>query len=377
MASLSLPPFILRRFGEGSLAIRRSLLTKTHRRAKIFGIVRSNVELFFQRCQARCPCQRVHLKRKFDLMSRIFKDWIILSCYQFVEIVHRPASLKFKQGVHMRQGFWTAVLFVMSVTGASAQERTPSHCHALADRSLGMEYVHKASWQDPVAPETVRIQYIAHASFLIQSTGGLNMVTDFTGFVGSARMIPDVVTMNHAHDTHWTAFPDPAIPNVLPGWGPTFGEGIDHSLDLGEVLIRNVSTDIRSRFGSGVEPKGNSVFVFEMAGLCIGHLGHLHHEPTPEQYAAIGRLDVVMAAVDGGSTLDLPTMTRVLTRLRSSVVIPMHWFGELTLGAFLSGMEGTFQVVQVPGSSIEMSMDRLPSRPTIMVLRPEFLQEQE
>jgi L-ascorbate metabolism protein UlaG (beta-lactamase superfamily) len=104
------------------------------------------------------------------------------------------------------------------------------------------------------------------------------------------------------------------------------------------MLIRNVSTDMRSSF-SGIEKEGNSIFVFEVAGLCIGHLGHLHHEPDPAQYAALGRVDVVMAAVDGGMTLDLPTMIKVLKRLRSSVVIPMHWFGDFTLEQFLDGME--------------------------------------
>ena len=71
-----------------------------------------------------------------------------------------------------------------------------------------------------------------------------------------------------------------------------------------------------------MEEKGNSIFVFEMAGLCIGHLGHLHHEPDTAQYAALGRLDVVMVPVDGGYTLNLATMIRVVKRLRSSVVIP-------------------------------------------------------
>jgi L-ascorbate metabolism protein UlaG (beta-lactamase superfamily) len=257
---------------------------------------------------------------------------------------------------------------------ASAEERTPSHCHALAQSAPGLTYLHKASWDAPLAHDTVRIHYIAHASFLIRSQQGLNMITDFTGFFGNVDMIPDVVTMNHAHETHWTPNPDPAIKHALPGWGP-FGEGIKHELDLGEVLIRNVSTDIRSPYGAGVEPKGNSIFIFEMAGLCIGHLGHLHHEPSPEQYAAIGRLDVVMAAVDGGTSLDLPTMMRVLTRLRSSIVIPMHWFGELTLRVFLDGMSDTFQIVRLEGPALDISRDRLPSRPTIMVLRPDWLRE--
>ncbi|MEM8692664.1 MAG: MBL fold metallo-hydrolase [Pseudomonadota bacterium] len=257
-----------------------------------------------------------------------------------------------------------------------AQEltRTPSHCIALAE-APGVEHIQKASYDVDVARETVRLHYVAHASFLIRTHGGLNMITDYTGFVGSAPFIPDVVTMNHAHETHWTPNPDPAIPHVLPGWGP-FGEGIDHRVDLGEVLVRNVSTDIRSQW-SGVEENGNSIFVFEVAGLCIGHLGHLHHEPSEEQYAALGRLDVVMAPVDGGFTLDLATMTRVIKRLRSSIVIPMHWFGEFTLNDFLTGMADEFQVVEVGSAHLDVSLGRLPSRPTVMVLRPEWLRAAE
>ncbi|XDA97435.1 MBL fold metallo-hydrolase [Sulfitobacter sp. LCG007] len=263
-------------------------------------------------------------------------------------------------------------LMLLATVPANAQTRQPSHCIALANSAPGIEYIIPASLS-PVAADTVRIHYITHASFLIRSHGGLNMITDYTGFAGATRMIPDVVTMNHAHATHWTASPDPAIPHVLPGWGP-FGQGIEHHLDLGEVLVRNVSTDIRSQYG-GAEPRGNSIFIFEMAGLCIGHLGHLHHEPDADQYAAIGRLDVVMAPVDGGMTLDLPTMIRVLKRLKSSVVIPMHWFGGYALDAFLLGMADEFAVVRTGEAALDISLDRLPSRPTIMVLEPTWLSD--
>ncbi len=262
------------------------------------------------------------------------------------------------------------ILFLFLPGALAAQERTPSHCIALAEALPGAAYVTPASLPE-VAREEVLLHYIAHASFLIRSAGGLNMVTDFTGFTGTLPFTPDVVTMNHAHESHWTAFPDPAIPHPLRGWGD-FGEGIEHHLDLGEVLVRNVSTDIRSQF-SGVEPKGNSIFIFEMAGLCIGHLGHLHHAPDPAQYAAIGRLDVVMAPVDGGYTLDQPTMISVLKRFKSSIVIPMHWFSSYALEDFLVGMRDEFQIVRIEGPALTVSLDRLPSRPTIMVLDPAYL----
>ncbi|MCB1311418.1 MAG: MBL fold metallo-hydrolase [Sedimentitalea sp.] len=260
-------------------------------------------------------------------------------------------------------------------SAAQGDARRPSHCIAIADAAPGIEFLHMAAWRDPLPKHTVRLHYIAHASFLIQSPGGLNAVTDFTGFIGNVPLIPDLVTMNHAHDTHWTAHPDPAIAHVLRGWGP-FGEGVEHHLDLGEMLVRNVSTDIRSPYG-GVEERGNSIFVFEVAGLCIGHLGHLHHVPSDAQFAALGRLDVVMAPVDGGLTLPLPDMIAVLRRLRSSVVIPMHWFGDATLEAFLLGMSGEFDIARPGGASIDLSLRDLPDRPTVVVLRPAWLTAEE
>lgn len=273
------------------------------------------------------------------------------------------------------RAFLLSLALVIAGTAAAAQDRRPSHCIAVADAAPGIEYLHRASFRDPLEEFSVRISYVDHAMFLIQTPGGLSAATDFTGFIGNVDFTPDVVTMNNAHSTHWTPNPDPAIPHVLRGWGDETGPA-DHNLDLGEMLVRNVPTDVRSWFGTGVRANGNSIFVFEVAGLCIGHLGHLHHEPDDAQYAALGRLDVVMAAVDGGVTLDLPTMVRVLNRLRSSIVIPMHWFSPSSLEQFLGDMDGAFVIERDVGTSLEVSLRTLPSRPTVMVLRPKFLREE-
>lgn len=270
----------------------------------------------------------------------------------------------------------TFVFSAVTALTASAQTddtRRPSHCITIADANPWMQYVHKASWTDPVPDYSVRLHYISHASFLLQTQGGLNAVTDFTGFIGNTTLIPDVVTMNHAHDTHWTANPDPAIAHPLNGWGE-FGKGIDHYLDLGEMLVRNVSTDIRSGFG-GVEENGNSIFVFEVEGLCIGHLGHLHHEPNDEQYAALGRLDVLMVPVDGGFTMERAAMIRVIERLKSRIIIPMHWFSGMALTSFLNDVSDEFVILRDGRSSLEVSLATLPDRPTIIVLEPQWLSD--
>ncbi|MEE4117864.1 MAG: MBL fold metallo-hydrolase [Paracoccaceae bacterium] len=267
-------------------------------------------------------------------------------------------------------------LGLLAAAPAPAQEaeRRPSHCIALVEDTPGLRYLHRASFTAPVPEESVRISYIDHAMFLIQTAGGLSAVTDYSGFIGPTEFVPDVATMNQAHSTHWTREPHPDIPHVLTGWDPSTGGVIEHHVDLGEMLVRNVSTNIRgSSFGGASVEGGNSIFVFEVAGLCIGHLGHLHHVPSAEQFAALGRLDVVMAPVDGGLTLSLPEMIETLQRLKSSVVIPMHWFSGRSLEAFIAGMEEQFRIDRREGREIEVSLRTLPSEPTVVVLRPRFL----
>lgn len=263
----------------------------------------------------------------------------------------------------MRLAALAAALIVMA-QGAQAQERRPSHCIAVAG---GPERVQQAAWTDPVPERSVRLSFLGHAMFLIQTEGGVDIITDYNGAVPPGVPAPDVVTMNHAHSTHWTD--DVAgIPHVLRGWSGQFGIGADHYLTVGDALIRNVPTDIRS-FGT-VEENGNSIFVVEAGGLCIGHLGHLHHEPTDRQYATLGRIDVLLVPVDGGYTMEQAAMMRVVSRLNSSVVIPMHWFGPARRESFVAGMSGRFAVERPGGSEYVASLRGLPDRPTVVVLDP-------
>jgi L-ascorbate metabolism protein UlaG (beta-lactamase superfamily) len=263
-----------------------------------------------------------------------------------------------------------AALSLLCAPALAQTERIPSHCISLAQ---GPERVIQATFGDPLEDNTVRLRYLDHASYLIETQGGLTAVTDYTGFTGVRELVPDVVTMNNAHTTHWTASPDPRIPHVLEGWSLSDPEGAKHELDLGEMLVRNVPTDTRSRFGDGISRNGNSIFIFEVAGLCIGHLGHLHQELSDDQYASIGRLDVVMVPVDGGYTMSTEAMARVVKRFRSSVVLPMHWFSGASLEVFLADMAGEFEVIRLDQPDLEMSLDRLPSEPTIIVLQPAWL----
>jgi hypothetical protein len=68
--------------------------------------------------------------------------------------------------------------------------------------------------------DQVRLTFIGHATFLIESPQLVRIATDYNDYV-RPPILPDIVTMNHAHDTHYTDHPDPAIKYVLRGWGPS------------------------------------------------------------------------------------------------------------------------------------------------------------
>jgi L-ascorbate metabolism protein UlaG (beta-lactamase superfamily) len=218
-----------------------------------------------------------------------------------------------------------------------------------------------------LAGDQVRISYAGHSTFLVESPGGVKIATDYNDYV-RPRALPDVATMNHAHSTHYTDHPDPGIQHVLRGWGPSPDQPARHDLQIRDVRIRNVPTNIRSWSG-GTERHGNSIFIFEIANMCIAHLGHLHHTLTQQQLNEIGRIDVVMVPVDGGATLDLEGMVEVLQALKAQLMIPMHFFSTYSLRRFLDVLGGKSYDVEfgeVP--SVVVSKTTLPAKPKVMVL---------
>jgi L-ascorbate metabolism protein UlaG (beta-lactamase superfamily) len=89
----------------------------------------------------------------------------------------------------------------------------------------------------------------------------------------------------------------------------------------------------------------NTVFLFEVGGVRIAHLGDLGHQLSDQQLSAIGLVDVVMIPVGGFYTIDAAQATRVLDQLRPRlIVIPMHYKTDVltikelaTVDAFLAG----------------------------------------
>ncbi len=217
-----------------------------------------------------------------------------------------------------------------------------------------------------LAGDQVRITYAGHSTFLLESPRAVRVATDYNDYV-RPPVLPDIATMNHAHSTHYTDSPDPGIAHVLRGWASEYGKPVRHDLQVKDVRVRNVPTNIRD-YGGGTERHGNSIFVFEIANLCIAHLGHLHHTLNQQQMNEIGRIDAVLVPVDGSYTLDLDGMVEVLEGLKAPLMIPMHYFSAYTLARFLDRMREKFDVEMAETPSVVISKATLPAKAKVLVL---------
>ena len=259
------------------------------------------------------------------------------------------------------------LLSALIIPAAAQDASRSSECLAMTNappRATPVSLRSAAAKTDEVA-----ITYAGHSTYYIDTPGGVRIATDYSGAYRTGRL-PDVVTMNRAHGTHYTLFPDLHIPHVLHGWGDG-GQPAKIAQRIGDVYIRNVTTDIRRYFGDDSNAEmikdGNSIFIFEVAGLCIGHLGHLHHKLDESHFAAIGRLDVVMVPIDGTYTMSLDGVSDITRRLRASVVLPMHRF-MTPLDEFMRKIGQQFEIDMRSERTLKISRESLPATPTVIIL---------
>ena len=252
-------------------------------------------------------------------------------------------------------------------TSALGQDIEPERCPRFV---ASIPYLVPAGLTVPAQADEseVRLTYIGHSTFLIESPSGVTIATDYNDSI-RPTIVPEIVTMNRAHTTHFSFFPEPEIEHVLQGWGEN-GVPARHDLTVRDVWIRNVTTNIRGGFGesASIQRDMNSMFVFEVSGLCIAHLGHLHHPLTDDHLKALGRIDVVLAPVDGSFTLNVDDMIGVLQDIQAPLVIPMHYFGQSTLARFVSALEEHYTVEQSDTPSVLLSRSTLPPRATVLIL---------
>ncbi len=233
----------------------------------------------------------------------------------------------------------------------------------------------------PSPAGTAQLQWLGQSCFLLTSFQGTKVLIDppaaSTGYAIAPIAGVDVVLVTHEHSDHNNVGLATGSPLILRGLSATGWNTIDQRVK--DIRIYSISPAIPIYHDNqqGTSGRGrDTIFVLEVDGLRLAHLGDLGHVLTPEIVQAMGAVDVVMIPVGGSYTIDAAGATQVVGQLNNPrVVIPMHyktpkmtatWPG-VGVDDFLVG-----KTVQRPNSTtISLSKPTLPAQTTVVVLNYE------
>jgi L-ascorbate metabolism protein UlaG (beta-lactamase superfamily) len=211
----------------------------------------------------------------------------------------------------------------------------------------------------------MKIKYLAHSAFLITTGSGVKIITDPYAVAGPFKYQPisetaDVVTVSHEHGDHNYVKAVKGNPTVLR--------------DSGEAKGIKFKAVMAAHDENGGSQRGNNVvFCFKADGITICHCGDLGHVLTPDQVKALGKVDVLLLPVGGFFTIDAAAATKVWQQLKPAVTIPMHYKTEkadMPISGVEDFLKGKTGVVRCGDSEIELTKEKMPAEPQIMVLKP-------
>ena len=162
----------------------------------------------------------------------------------------------------------------------------------------------------------VEITWLGHSCFRIKGSQAVIITDPCLPDLGYSlgKQTARIVTVSHQHPAH----------NYLQGIDGEYkvvkGPG---EYEISGVLIIGIAAfhddDGGSKWGK------NTVYLMEVDGISVCHLGDLGHLLTTEQVEEIGNVDVLMLPVGGVHTIGAVMAAEVIRQLEPEAVIPMHY----------------------------------------------------
>lgn len=210
----------------------------------------------------------------------------------------------------------------------------------------------------------MEIDWFGHACFRLKSREATLIADPYSKEIGLSFPKPrgDIVTISHDHPGHSYAAGVKGDPKVLDGPG---------EYEIKNVFVTGIQTAHDKK--NGKERGANTVYVIEMDGLKICHLGDLGHVPTQPQAEAIGDVDVLLVPVGGVSTITGNEAAEIVSLIEPHIVIPMHFANE-DLKFKLETTAKFFKEMGLkaskPVESLKVTKDSLPSETQVVLLEP-------
>jgi L-ascorbate metabolism protein UlaG (beta-lactamase superfamily) len=213
----------------------------------------------------------------------------------------------------------------------------------------------------------MKIRWLGHSCFLIVAGNGLRIVTDpFHEGDGLAyapvRETADIVLVSHDHFDHNNISAVSGNPVVVRDSGRRVVKGVN---------LEGISAWHDTENGRKRGPM--VMFIFDVDGLRLCHVGDLGHDLDPGQIGKLGKVDILFVPVGGFYTIDGAGADRLCGLLKPGVVIPMHYLTPLVkmpISAVDAFIRGKSDVRREGASEIELDRENFPTSPEVVVLQP-------
>lgn len=208
----------------------------------------------------------------------------------------------------------------------------------------------------------MEIDWFGHACFRLRGRDGTVIADPYGKDIGLsfARPRGDIVTISHAHPGHSFAAGVKGDPKIIDGPG---------EYEVKNIFVTGVPTAHDKK--GGKERGANTIYVFDLDGLTICHLGDLGHVPTQPQIEALGNVNVLIVPVGGVSTIHAGEAAEIVSMLEPQIVIPMH-FAHADLKFKLDSPAKFFKEmgIKAPDAvpSLKVTKDNLPNETQVVLL---------
>ena len=169
----------------------------------------------------------------------------------------------------------------------------------------------------------MEITWLGHSCFLIRGKEKTIITDPCHPDVGYRLGKPeaDIATLSHFHPGHSYIEGVADEPKQIKSPG---------EYEIGGIFITGVATFHDDKKG---ELKGkNTIYVIEMDGITLCHLGDLGHPLGPNLVEELGDIDVLFLPVGEVSTIPVDTAVEIVRQLEPPIVIPMHYKTEVLTG---------------------------------------------
>jgi len=195
------------------------------------------------------------------------------------------------------------------------------------------------------------INWLGHSCFRIKGRQAVIVTDPFPPDLGYSpgKLTADIVTVSHQHPSHSYVQGVSGEPKLVirPG-----------EYEISGVLIIGIPT-FHDAEGGGKRGK-NTVYLMEVDGITVCHLGDLGHVLTAEQIEEIDDVDMLLLPVGGVSTIDAPMAAEVIRQLEPKVVVPMH-YKTPALNRELGSVEKFLKEMGVEGVNSQPKLSLTPS----------------